>query len=116
MNCQTVERQTEQEGIERGRDLQFWYGLLKGRGYDVKWAGAHGDRYLLVNGARDTWLIREVIDAEPQQLFDILDGKREPIIMEHISRIVGYYSKMKNWNKSKLGELADRRKGDYGLK
>ena len=27
-----------------------------------------------------------------------------------ITRIVGYYSKIDNWNKSKLGELADRRK------
>lgn len=27
-----------------------------------------------------------------------------------ITRIVGYYSKINNWNKSKLGELADRRK------
>jgi len=28
----------------------------------------------------------------------------------HITRIVGYFSSTDNWNKSKLGELADRRK------
>lgn len=27
-----------------------------------------------------------------------------------ITRVVGYYSRIKNWNKSKLGELADRRR------
>ena len=34
----------------------------------------------------------------------------------HMSRIVGYYSKIQNWNPSKLGELADRRVGDYAFK
>jgi hypothetical protein len=33
----------------------------------------------------------------------------------HVSRICGYYSRIENWNKSKLGELADRRKGNYTL-
>ncbi len=30
-----------------------------------------------------------------------------------LTRIVGYFSRIKNWNRSKLGELADRRKGNY---
>jgi len=35
-----------------------------------------------------------------------------------VTRIVGYYSKIENWNKSKRGELNDRHKGNYqvGLK
>ena len=48
-------------------------------------------------------------------LESILTGRRRAIIMDHVSRIVGYYSKVKNWNKSKLGELRDRQAGDYGL-
>ena len=32
-----------------------------------------------------------------------------------ITRIVGYYSRIDNWNKSKIGELKDRQKGAYGL-
>jgi ribonucleoside-triphosphate reductase len=32
-----------------------------------------------------------------------------------ITRIVGYYSRINNWNKSKLGELKDRHRGNYGL-
>jgi len=32
-----------------------------------------------------------------------------------ISRIVGYFSIIENWNKSKLAELRDRHKGDYKL-
>jgi len=30
-----------------------------------------------------------------------------------ITRIVGYFSRISNWNKSKLGELKDRHRGDY---
>lgn len=30
-----------------------------------------------------------------------------------ITRIVGYFSRINNWNKSKIGELKDRRKGNY---
>lgn len=33
-----------------------------------------------------------------------------------ITRIVGYYSRVNNWNKSKIGELKDRQKGDYRVK
>ena len=30
-----------------------------------------------------------------------------------MTRIVGYYSRVSNWNASKLGELKDRQKGRY---
>ncbi len=33
-----------------------------------------------------------------------------------ITRIVGYYSRTSNWNKSKIGELRDRHRGDYSVK
>jgi len=32
-----------------------------------------------------------------------------------ITRIVGYFSRVNNWNKSKLGELHDRRRGEYSV-
>jgi len=32
-----------------------------------------------------------------------------------VSRIVGYFSRITNWNKSKLGELKDRHKGNYSV-
>ena len=33
-----------------------------------------------------------------------------------ITRIVGYYSRTSNWNKSKLGELHDRHHGNYSVR
>lgn len=32
-----------------------------------------------------------------------------------VTRIVGYYSRVSNWNKSKLGELKDRHHGNYSV-
>ena len=49
----------------------------------------------------------------------VVNNDRDRIICEGISRIVGYYSRTNNWNKSKVGELRDRQNGYYastGLK
>ena len=32
-----------------------------------------------------------------------------------VSRVVGYFSKILNWNKSKQAEFKDRQKGTYGV-
>jgi hypothetical protein len=32
-----------------------------------------------------------------------------------ITRVVGYFSRTSNWNKSKLGELKDRQRGRYSV-
>jgi ribonucleoside-triphosphate reductase len=32
-----------------------------------------------------------------------------------LTRIVGYFSRVDNWNGSKQGELKDRHKGDYSI-
>ena len=40
---------------------------------------------------------------------------RDAVVVDGITRIVGYFSKISNWNKSKIGELDDRRKGNYKI-
>ena len=45
----------------------------------------------------------------------VILGLREAKIMRHITRIVGYYSELQNWNPSKIAELADRHRGVYSL-
>lgn len=75
------------------------------------------DDFLLVtdttNGVRYKVLATAAREQPWPVLEAILTGKRNPVIMDHVTRIVGYYSKVKNWNKSKLGELRDRKEGDY---
>jgi hypothetical protein len=48
-----------------------------------------------------------------QQFIDVINGDRSSVILNGITRIVGYYSRTHNWNKSKIGELRDRQKGNY---
>ena len=51
-----------------------------------------------------------------EDVLGVLLGNREPTILRHVSRVVGYFSRIDNWNKSKLGELKDRQRGDYAIK
>jgi hypothetical protein len=53
----------------------------------------------------------EAIEANnwPALEKQIIQGKD----VHHVSRIVGYFSRIENWNKSKHGELKDRHAGDY---
>jgi hypothetical protein len=50
-----------------------------------------------------------------EELESVLTCKREPAVLHSISRVVGYFSRISNWNESKLGELKDRHKGTYTL-
>ena len=55
----------------------------------------------------------EALEANtPETLAKVIVGGRS---VSQISRVVGYYSRIENWNKGKLGELKDRRKGNYGV-
>jgi hypothetical protein len=56
-----------------------------------------------------------VEQAEWDLLEEILVGKREPEVLYHMTRVVGYYSRVENWNQSKLGELTDRHLGQYAV-
>ena len=51
--------------------------------------------------------------SEWDVLEDVLVGNREPQILYHMTRVVGYYSRVENWNQSKVGELTDRHAGNY---
>jgi hypothetical protein len=42
-------------------------------------------------------------------------GLRPAKIMKYITRIVGYYSELHNWNPSKIAELHDRHNGTYSV-
>lgn len=72
-----------------------------------------------INGHQCTVEVTEIFakvkDCKTAQEFiDVILGNRNPIVCEGVTRIVGYYSRVNNWNKSKIGELRDRQKGQYG--
>ncbi len=61
-------------------------------------------------------IIEKVKNIEVAREFvKVIMGERSPVILNGITRIVGYFSKVNNWNKSKISELNDRRKGEYGV-
>ncbi len=59
--------------------------------------------------------VAAIEDIDWDILEDVLMGRREPQILQHMTRVVGYFSRIENWNKSKVGELKDRHKGDYSI-
>ena len=80
--------------------------------------GESKDDHLIVLNSKDTFKYKVLIDSifkyDWMNLKRVLDGG-DASILDQMTRIVGYYSKTSNWNKSKLGELADRRKGNYKI-
>ena len=61
-------------------------------------------------------IVRKVVDCNKAQEFvNVIQNDRASIVLNGVTRIVGYYSRVNNWNKSKVGELRDRAKGSYGL-
>ena len=56
-----------------------------------------------------------ILDTEPEDIIGVLTLEREPQILHHLSRVVGYYSRVQNWNDSKIAELRARHKGNYGV-
>lgn len=61
-------------------------------------------------------IVQKVTDTDRAQDFiKVIQNDRKSIVLNGITRIVGYYSRVNNWNKSKVGELRDRAKGSYGL-
>ncbi len=61
-------------------------------------------------------IVQKVTDTDKAQEFvNVIKNDRASIVLNGITRIVGYYSRVHNWNKSKVGELRDRAKGSYGL-
>ncbi len=58
--------------------------------------------------------VSEVCEKPIDQIMKCLNNDRKSVVCEGVTRIVGYYSRTGNWNKSKIGELRDRQNGRYG--
>ena len=73
------------------------------------------DNYIIINTTiNKKYMVKKdkLINIDWKNMKEVLEG-RETIVIDGITRIVGYFSKISNWNKSKIGELMDRRKGNY---
>ena len=73
-----------------------------------------------IEGAYVEVSIKEIIDIVTDydgamQFINTILGIRGTIVCQGVTRIVGYYSRVNNWNKSKVGELRDRNQQNYAL-
>lgn len=86
---------------------------------DLEILGATEDDEILVRNRAVVVIhalaLESVLSHEWQDLENVLMGRCSGRVMMHLSRIVGYFSLHSNWNRSKLAELRDRGKGDYGI-
>ena len=82
----------------------------------LEWAGcrecAEGDRVLVQNGKLMSIPVSEVLARDWRNLEAVMLG-RDPWVLERMTRVVGYFSQVRNWNKGRLAELRDRHKGTY---
>ncbi|MDR1534930.1 MAG: anaerobic ribonucleoside-triphosphate reductase [Planctomycetota bacterium] len=92
------------------------HGELEGMGFDECRGGRPGVVIRHVKTGLLTRIPTEAIEkTDWPTLEDVLIGKREPQVLQHMTRVVGYFSRVENWNKSKIGELKDRHKGNYSF-
>ena len=85
---------------------------------DLKGIGISEDAVVIKHaptGIRTQMGIDAIADNDWDTLEAVLTTKREPEALYHMARVVGYYSRVENWNPSKLGELKDRKQGDYAV-
>ncbi len=64
-------------------------------------------------GAKLAVPVEAVLTREWDELEAVLTGKRPGRVLGHLTRIVGYFSQVHNWNRSKHAELRDRQSGSY---
>jgi len=84
---------------------------------DLTWLGVTTDGEVTVEhkttGCIHVMPVSTITEETWKDLEAVMTGKREASVMIHLSRIVGYYSRVKNWNRSKQQELSDRQSGQY---
>ena len=69
----------------------------------------------LPTGTTHRVLLDDIIEHKWEDICGVICGTRDATVLRSMTRVVGYYSRIDNWNKSKLGELWDRQKGNYAL-
>ena len=90
----------------------------------LKWFGSHegetpvGDEVYVLNtttGCVTGIPVEAILDTAWGILEAVLTGIRPARVLKHFTHIVGYYSSVHNWNRSKHAELRGRQAGTYTI-
>ena len=84
---------------------------------DLHITGINTQDEIVVKGPLGTYalVVSAVLQGEWADIGPFLLGQRPATVMSQFTRICGYFSRLSNWNASKIAELHDRHKGDYTL-
>jgi hypothetical protein len=88
-----------------------WRGVRQG-------ATAANDEVFVLYRPRERTMavaVSAILEHDWAELEAVITGRREPQVMTHVTRIVGYYSMVHNWNASARAQLRDRHRGNYVL-
>ncbi len=85
---------------------------------DIEWLGVNpaSDEVHVGHGRTGTSFalpVETILSREWDELEAVLTGRRQARVLTHLTRIVGYFSQVHNWNRSKHAELRDRQSGSY---
>ena len=56
-----------------------------------------------------------ILELSWKDLRALATGEKDIEPLYHVTRVCGYFSRTSSWNPSKVGELHDRRRGNYAI-
>jgi len=87
--------------------------------WNLEDGGGADDVTAVVKCLRDEQYVKfklpAVIENDWETLRALALGELDTAPLYHVTRVVGYYARIENMNQSKIGEIKDRRKGDYAI-
>jgi len=90
---------------------------LEGQGLDEGESGGMPAALVLHRPSGAKYRVElDAVERHPWETLEaVLTGQREARVLSHMTRVVGYFSKVENWNRSKVAELRGRQAGDYSV-
>jgi len=90
------------------------------RGVDLRQGDTPAEDTVVVedieSSYKTTFAVPIILELPWEDLRAMATGEKDIAPLYHVTRIVGYLSRVENWNPSKISELRDRRAGDYEIK
>jgi len=90
------------------------------RGIDLRQGDTPAEDTVVVediqSGYKTIFAMPVILGLPWKELRAMATGEKDIAPLYHVTRIVGYLSRVENWNPSKISELRDRRAGDYEIK
>jgi len=89
------------------------------RGIDLRQADTPAEDTVVVEdietGYKTSFAVPVILELKWEDLRAMATGEKDIAPLYHVTRVCGYFSRVENFNPSKIGELKDRRKGNYAI-